>query len=904
METKMTSIDRKDVDDLIGKDWEYFHFPIIGLSGGILVLWNMKVVTFVVKETSSQMIVGDLSVPNLGIWKVGTVYGSRCCKGRESLWSQLGSCMEDSIPSIIGGEFNCVLNKEEKRGGKRFLFSKGPKDMKCFMTNFDFHDVGNIGPRFTWCNNKEGASRIWERLDRCILNSAALQKLPIAVFRHLARVASDHSPIAFKMDESVRIKSKTIKFEDTWKSYPAAKSIVYHSWKKNDFGAEGMILQRKINRTLKELYFWCKNKCKDLNMLKEKLKIKIVDLQNKEAVGVDWTAEDLSLLRSKIHELNVTLRRSSTWWNQRAKSRWHEEGDINSKLFHSFATVRRNGNRVNQIKDMHNEMQIEDDQIEKIFIQYFEAKWKSRECELSGWPVIYDNQKLNLEEAAALNEEFSVNELQQSVFQQGSNRSLGLDGLTSSFYRCYWNIVWEDLWNAIKFFLVSGCMRKDWKDTLIDIAKVKNPLIPSNYRPISLCQTNYKIAATILVNILKNYIPKLITEEQMAFIPGRSISKHCLLAQEIFYKLKISKSKKGLMALKLDMEQTYDSMGWLTLGQILKWINANKLQVIFGKAVRCPMKKKIAKVFGFKVVKEISYLGIKISLDRLKMVDFQELLSNVMDRLNAWGKKSLCMRGKITLITSSLFSMPNILITHSLVPKRVLYALEKLYRSFIWHKPDGSRSIHYVAWGDFCKLRSMGELGLQSPVMKSSSLRSKLAWNFMLKPETLFHRKIKAKYGNNVMNGTQKKATSMAWQVLVDGGRHLKSIIRWKVGVGDEINVLNDVWILDKCLNRWPTFVDCDSLDGVYVQQLILEGGHWNHSLLQEFFHPDLIILINQIQIDSGTEDRVELQSLCSGKIVSALSYEHMVRCKFNIEDDGYCNWLQKLKLNKKVEMF
>ncbi|XP_020688676.1 uncharacterized protein LOC110104067 [Dendrobium catenatum] len=293
--------------------------------GGVLVLWNNKIVYFVVEETSSQLIIGDLSVPSLRSWK------------------------------------------EEKRGGKRFLFSKGPGDMKCFMTNSDFHDVRSIGPRFTWCNNKEGASRIWERLNRCLVNSVALQKLPFAHTRHLARVASDHSPIVFKLDERVRLKVKNIKFEDTWRSYPVARTIVYHSWRKNDFGDE------------------------DLNELKESLKREILELQNKEAVGEDWSGDDLLVLRSKVHELNVTLRRLSTWWNQRAKARWHEEGDTNSKLFHNFATARRNGNRVVQIKDVHNNLQEEDDQIEKVFIQYFEAKWQSRTCDLLGWPSVSEN---------------------------------------------------------------------------------------------------------------------------------------------------------------------------------------------------------------------------------------------------------------------------------------------------------------------------------------------------------------------------------------------------------------------------------------------------------------------------------------------------------------------------------
>ncbi|KAI0530950.1 hypothetical protein KFK09_000499 [Dendrobium nobile] len=289
METKLSSIDRREVDCLMGNEWDYFHQHAVGIFGGILVLWNIKLVSFEVCEASSQVIIGNISVPSLGTWKIATLYGSRCCKERIDLWNQLEKSMENSIPSIIGGDFNCILTKDEKRGGKRFLFSKGPREMKSFMVNSDFHDIGCVGPRFTWCNNKEGTSRIWERLDRCIMNSLAMQKLPLVVNRHLARMASNHCPIVIKMEERVQLKSKTIKFEDTWRSYPAAKSIVYHSWKKNDVGNEYIILQKKLNRTLKSLFFWSRNKCKDLNALNEKLKKEILDLQNKEALNNNWS---------------------------------------------------------------------------------------------------------------------------------------------------------------------------------------------------------------------------------------------------------------------------------------------------------------------------------------------------------------------------------------------------------------------------------------------------------------------------------------------------------------------------------------------------------------------------------------------------------------------------------------
>ncbi|PKU77044.1 integrator complex subunit 11 [Dendrobium catenatum] len=114
-------------------------------------------------------------------------------------------------------------------------------------------------------------------------------------------------------------------------------------------------------------------------------------------------------------------------------------------------------------------------------------------------------------------------------------------------------------------------MEPRWKETVVVlIPKVMNPNHPSKFRPISLCQTIYKIVAKVLVNRLKGVLPQLVSEEQAAFVPGRSISNHCLLAQELLNKFKVSKLSLGLLALKVDMEQAYDKMSWRTLELVLR----------------------------------------------------------------------------------------------------------------------------------------------------------------------------------------------------------------------------------------------------------------------------------------------------------------------------------------------
>ncbi|PKU68232.1 integrator complex subunit 11 [Dendrobium catenatum] len=114
-------------------------------------------------------------------------------------------------------------------------------------------------------------------------------------------------------------------------------------------------------------------------------------------------------------------------------------------------------------------------------------------------------------------------------------------------------------------------MDSQWKETVVVLLpKVNNLDQPSNFRPISLCQTIYKIVAKVLVNRFKGILSRIISEEQAVFVQGRSISNHCLLGQELMNKVKVSKEKRGLLALKVDMEQAYDKMSWRTLELVLR----------------------------------------------------------------------------------------------------------------------------------------------------------------------------------------------------------------------------------------------------------------------------------------------------------------------------------------------
>ncbi|KAI0502710.1 hypothetical protein KFK09_017667 [Dendrobium nobile] len=820
LESKIISLDNNQILKLLGRNWNFFMVPASGLSEGLLMLWRKDLAFFSVLEASSQLVVGKFEVIGNGSWIVASVYGSTDSLERKLLWESLEKYCSVDLPMVVGGDFNCILSQDEKRGGRKFSMSQGSKDFQQFLINSDLHEVKASGPRFTWCNNKSGSARILEKLDRCLINSLALNTLQIALVKHLSRIASDHCLILFEMFKSVEIIKRDIRYEEVWASYHGAAALLEESEK-----------------------------------------------------GI--SAESLQLLRFKINELKVTLARFNAWWKQRAKVRWMEEGDYNSSFFHAYANARRNSNWIHHIKNMNGIISEEESVIQKTFSNFFKLKWQHRVCSLDGWPD--PSNTISKIDQSMLDADFTREELQLVVDNSERNISPGLDWITFSFMKDFWNVIKDDVWAAV-FQLLSSCaMEQSWKETLIVlIPKIKCPQEPSHFWPISLCMTIYKVIAKMLLNRLEKVIHKLISTDQAAFVRGCSLSDHVLVAQEVFNKFRWSKSKGGLLAIKLDIEQAYDSMGWDSLRQVLlhlkfppkfmelllhccplspflfilcsqilsdalcsriskgisvsrlapkvsyllfvddilifseakvkevkelrriinnyyhwtgKKVNYSKSMILFGKHTRRRVQKKIIKLLNFKLVKEISYLGIKMALRRLNPSDFQNLLDSAAGRLNTWGSK------KISLEEGSY----------------------------------GAKGMVVLVFTTF------------------------LGTCFILR----------AKYGEDIWSSFVKNGCSPAWKIITLGAKFLRNVVRWRISNGDSINWMYDSWILDRCIAKWPAFVNVHNFSEFSLSSFISDG-QWNFDKLKEVFGVHMIDIIFSIPIDDSslTECLVGLQRL------------------------------------------
>lgn len=88
---------------------------------------------------------------------------------RKDLWDELCSS-NFSLPWMIAADFIVVSNQDEKLGGNPININD-VDDFNTMISHIGLTDIGFLGSKYTWCNNRLGRSPILERLDWSLLNS-------------------------------------------------------------------------------------------------------------------------------------------------------------------------------------------------------------------------------------------------------------------------------------------------------------------------------------------------------------------------------------------------------------------------------------------------------------------------------------------------------------------------------------------------------------------------------------------------------------------------------------------------------------------------------------------------------------------------------------------------------------
>lgn len=263
------------------------------------------------------------------------------------------------------------------------------------------------------------------------------------------------------------------------------------------------------------------------------------------------------------------------FWHQRSRVKWATCGDQNSRFFHVSTVTRRRKNEINSLLMHNGEWETDLKCIKQAFIQHYKGIYNKQA--LLGISEVYPQRLLDQLPSipswstALLEVQPTDKEIKKALMLLGPDKAPGPDGVNARLLQEQWEWFGPAILNEVKLFFETGRMPRDIaRSNLILIPKSEKPKGVADYRPISVCNTIYKIISKLLAMRLQPIISHCIFKAQSAFIPGREIVENTILLREILHSFKSKNYKNPEFCLKVDLSKAFDRMDWVFLKYLLQ----------------------------------------------------------------------------------------------------------------------------------------------------------------------------------------------------------------------------------------------------------------------------------------------------------------------------------------------
>jgi hypothetical protein len=251
-----------------------------------------------------------------------------------------------------------------------------------------------------------------------------------------------------------------------------------------------------------------------------------------------------------------------------------------------------------------------------------------------------------------------------------------------------------------------------------------------------------------------------------------------------------------------DSEQAWYLRGvfiWFQAISGLK-INLSKSELVpVGQVTNVP---ELAGILGCRVASlPLTYLGLPLGASFKSKDIWVGVVEKLERRLAGWKRLYLSKGGRVTLIKSTLSSIPTYFLSLFPIPMSIARRIEKLQRDFLWGGLEEEHKFHLVNWHQVCTPLSGGGLGIRDVAIFNKALLGKWLRRYSTEPNSLWRQVIDSKYGGQgnfwVSNRVNTPHGVSLWRHIRTGWDVFSQHISYTVGDGSRLRFWHDVWCGD-----------------------------------------------------------------------------------------------------------
>jgi hypothetical protein len=205
------------------------------------------------------------------------------------------------------------------------------------------------GTSFTWSNGRRRHHSTEKRLDRTICNQDWLNSCASTSCSTLSRSKSDHHPLLLDFQiSSVRF-ATSFKFMQMWSHHADCKSIISRVWNSNIIGCPMYILSEKLKLLKLELKTWNKNIFGNVH---DHVSLAVKKLDSiQEEINVRGCLDELFDQEKQANiDLENALNMEELYWRDKARTKWHCDGDRNTAYFHRIAKIKQTTKKISSLR--------------------------------------------------------------------------------------------------------------------------------------------------------------------------------------------------------------------------------------------------------------------------------------------------------------------------------------------------------------------------------------------------------------------------------------------------------------------------------------------------------------------------------------------------------------------------